>query len=220
MSLSFNPHLSQHVHQQPKLHVLCLQYNMLCGVCENAFREDCENIDEAVNHLLLSPPKPAAHTAPCSPFYKASHHTLPQLKQYASDGCHLCILLWTAALSKVHNVCNDTLRTACDVHGYPVTSRSIEPIFGARQSPRRLLVKYKYQMILVDVKNYVQPLKRHFRLLWSEGTLFSLVVEQHATFETVIAINISLCWMSNYVLIFQLFYMDPFILTNGLHNGS
>jgi len=173
----FQPHPSsvQHIHQQPNPHELYLQYSMFCGVCENAFREDSEN-DESVNHLLFSPSKPAAHTASCSPFYKASHHTLPQLKQSASDGCHLCILLWAAAPSKVHNLCNELLGNDCHAQWLPCYITVDRAIFSKRQSPRRLLVEYKYQMVLVDPENYVQPLKRHFRLLWSEGTFFSLIV--------------------------------------------
>ena len=144
---------------------------MLCGVCENAFREDSEN-DESVNHLLFSPSKPAAHTASCSPFYKASHHTLPQLKQSASDGCHLCYLLLAAAPSRVHNLYNELLGNDCHAQWLPCYITVDRAIFSKRQSPRRLLVEYKYQMVLVDPENYVQPLKRHFRLLWSEGTFF------------------------------------------------
>lgn len=146
---------------------------MLCGVCENAFRENSEIVDETVNHLLFSPPKPAGHRAPCSPFYKASHHSLPQLKQSASNGCHLCILLWVAAPSEVHNLFNEILRNDCNAQWLPCYITVDRAIFGARQSPRRLLIEYKYQVILVDPEHYVQPFKRHFRLLWGEGTLFS-----------------------------------------------
>lgn len=153
----------------------------VCSLCEDAFRETSENVNESINHLLFSPPKPAPHPAPCSPFYKASHHSLPQLKQSASDGCHLCTLLWAAAPSKVHSLYDEILRTDSHAQWLPCYITVDRAIFKTHQNPKRLLVEYKYQMALVDPKNYMQPLKRHFRLLWNEGILFSLVFEQCAT---------------------------------------
>jgi hypothetical protein len=141
---------------------------MLCDFCEEAFRENSEDDDELVNHLLFSQPRRTVTSS--SPFYKASHHSLPKLKQSASDGCQLCILLWSAAPSKVHDIMDEILRNSHQAHWLPCYITADQAIFEARQSSRRLLIEYKYQMVSTEPKDYVQPFKRHFRLLSSEGT--------------------------------------------------
>jgi hypothetical protein len=138
---------------------------MLCDFCLKAFRESSENDYDPV---LFSQPRPTV-TSP-SPFYKASHHSLPGLKQSASDGCQLCMLLWSAAPSKVHHVMDKILRDSQHAHWLPCYITADRAIFDARQSSRKILIEYKYELILTEPKNYVQPFKRHFRLLWSEGT--------------------------------------------------
>jgi hypothetical protein len=138
---------------------------MLCDLCEKAFQESSESDSSPA---LFSQPRPTV-TSP-SPFYKVSHHSLPRLKQSASDGCQLCTLLWLAAPSQVHDVMDKILRNGQHPRWLPCYITADRAIFDARQSSRRILIEYKYELIVTEPKDYVQPFKRHFRLLWSEGT--------------------------------------------------
>jgi hypothetical protein len=137
---------------------------MLCDLCEKAFRESAENDSLPA---LFSQRRPAVTP---SPFYKVSHHSLPQLKQSASDGCQLCTLLWLAAPSQVHDVMDKLLHGGQSPRWLPCYITSDRAIFDAPQSSRKILIEYKYELVVTEPKDYVQPFKRHFRLLWSEGT--------------------------------------------------
>jgi len=143
--------------------------SMLCNVCENAFREDSEVVDESVNHLLpFSLPRPRYQTAThSSPFFKATHHCLPRLIQSASDGCRLCTFLWEAA-----RLWDEALQNDRPAHWLPCYIIVDRAVFSTPQCAKKLLVEFKYQLGITDPNNYVQPIKRHFRLLWSEGICF------------------------------------------------
>src|ERR1700761_4019779 len=159
---------------------------MLCSACAKAFQEHDDAVDKlgiyrvpsGPGQELCSPPP-----IPSSPFYRAIHHSLPRLKQSASDGCRLCILLWAAAPPKVHAFWDEILRDDRPAHWLPSFITIDRAIFSLRQCSRKLLVEYKYQVGLTDPHDHVKPLKRHFRLLWSEGICLSAVIEKSAAFE-------------------------------------
>lgn len=147
---------------------------MLCGVCHNAFREDVGE-DETKPPLLRCDTLLETQKAPSSPFYKAVHHSLPGLKQSASSGCSLCILLWSSAPSEVQNFCEKILRSGRHVHWLPCHFTVDRSVFRTQSSPKRLLVEYKYHTVHRSPENYVQPLKRHFRLLSRQGDYSQLI---------------------------------------------
>jgi hypothetical protein len=153
-------------------HLNYRQYSMLCSICKKAFREDSES----------NQPEQATQTAFLSPFYRASHHRLPYLKQSADDGCPLCFFLWSAAPSEVHDLLDDILSNEDLSQWLPCYFTIDRAIFRRRQRPRRPLIEYKYQTILTDPRDYVQPLKRHFRLLWSEGIISHLLLSDMLLF--------------------------------------
>ena len=136
---------------------------MLCEACNHAFREHREDVQPVPQTIL-------ARKAPRSPFYKASHHSLPSLKQCASDGCRLCTLFWEAAPLEVRELCNQILASASYSRWLPCHITVDRAIFGSRKGPGRYLVEYKYNMTEKHPRDYVQPVKQHFRLLPSEGT--------------------------------------------------
>jgi hypothetical protein len=138
---------------------------MLCDLCERAFQER----SEADNEPALSN-QPRSTRTPPSPFYKVSHHSLPRLRQSASGECQLCTLLWSAAPLQVHDVVDKILRDRQGAQWLPCGITADRAIFDARQSSRRMLIEYKYELIITEPRDYVQPFKRHFRLIWDEGT--------------------------------------------------
>jgi hypothetical protein len=138
---------------------------MLCGLCQRTFQERSEVDDEAA---LFNQARPTP--TPPSPFYKVSHHSLPRLKQSASGECQLCTLLWSAAPLQVHHIVDKILRDGQRAEWLPCGITVDRAIFDARQSSRRMLIEYKYELIITEPKDFVQPFKRHFRLLWDEGT--------------------------------------------------
>ena len=82
----------------------------------------------------------------------------------------LKLLLWLAAPSQVHDVMDKLLHGGQSPRWLPCYITSDRAIFDAPQSSRKILIEYKYELVVTEPKDYVQPFKRHFRLLWSEGT--------------------------------------------------
>ncbi|OAL32870.1 hypothetical protein AYO20_07661 [Fonsecaea nubica] len=168
---------------------------MLCSACINVFREQddtntntntvntIDTIDRGRQNEYLAPgnrrdarsvsvsasrsPSPS----PESPFYKATHHNLPRLKKSALDGCHLCVLLWAAAPPKVHAFWDEILRDDRPAHWMPcffTVDRAVFSPPAPRPSSKRILVEYKYFLGLTRPDEHAKPVRRHFRLLWSE----------------------------------------------------
>ncbi|OAP59106.1 hypothetical protein AYL99_06404 [Fonsecaea erecta] len=134
---------------------------LLCSACANVFCEQEEEDDDDKG------------PAPESPFYKANHHSLPRLKKSASDGCPLCMLLWAAAPPKVHAFWDEILRDDRPAHWLPCFFTVNRAIFATATHPcdtkkPKLLVEYKYQLGLTNPHEHLKPIRRHFRLLWSQ----------------------------------------------------
>lgn len=145
---------------------------MLCDVCQDAFVELSQVGEDESLRSNSSSGEPLTRVF-SSPFYKASHHSLPRLKHSASNGCQLCYLLWTAAPLEVHEFLEEYLQNERLAHWLPGYLTINRAIFDQDQKSRKLMMEYKYQTIVVGHDGYVPPFKKHFRLLSYTGTLLS-----------------------------------------------
>lgn len=135
---------------------------MLCEVCQDAFVELSQLPED--RQVKSSSDEPLTRVF-SSPFYKATHHNLPRLKHSASNGCQLCYLLWTAAPLEIHQFLDEYLENERPAHWLPGYLTLNRAIFEPDQKSKKLVMEYKYQTIVVGHDDYVQPLKKHFRLL-------------------------------------------------------
>jgi len=140
---------------------------MLCDACQDAFVEQSQAGEDSTTSPISGEPLTRVFS---SPFYKATHHSLPRLKHSALNGCQLCHLLWRTAPSEIHKFLDEYLQNELPAHWLPCYLTLNRAIFKDGQKPRRLMMEYKYQTIVVNHDDYVQPLKKHFRLLSCEGT--------------------------------------------------
>lgn len=132
---------------------------MLCQTCLRAFREDSQDIDASDD---ASPVEGYRQSAIPSPFVRATHHTLPQLKQSAEEGCQLCAFLWEAAPLDARLQFDELLGLGSFIEWlqcYFTIDRSIFTI-----APGGCLVEYKYLTIEQPAKSYVVPFKKQLRL--------------------------------------------------------
>lgn len=79
------------------------------------------------------------------------------------------MLLWSTAPLQVHDIVDKILRDGQRAEWLSCGITADRAIFDARQSSRRIMIEYKYELTITEPKDYVQPFKRHFRLLWDEG---------------------------------------------------
>ncbi|KAK5047354.1 hypothetical protein LTR84_006877 [Exophiala bonariae] len=135
---------------------------MLCEVCQDAFVELSQVGEDPISRTTSGESLTRVFS---SPFYKATHHSLPRLKQSASTGCQLCYLLWTAAPLEIHQFLDEYLQNERPAHWLPGYLTLNRAIFDQDHKARKLMMEYKYQTIVVDNDDYVQPFKKHFRLL-------------------------------------------------------
>ncbi|KEF58826.1 uncharacterized protein A1O9_03669 [Exophiala aquamarina CBS 119918] len=140
---------------------------MLCNVCQDAFVELNQLGEDSNTNPTSGEPLTRIFS---SPFYKASHHSLPRLKYSALNGCQLCHLLWMAAPLEIHRFLDEYLQNGLPAHWLPCYLTLNRAIFKDDLKPRRLMMEYKYQTVVVNHEDYVQPFKKHFRLLSCEET--------------------------------------------------
>jgi hypothetical protein len=149
---------------------------MLCTVCLKAFREDSETPTSATSStdLSLSPTISRRDTSSsssptaASPFFKATHHTLFQLRDSAKEGCRLCTLLWNKAPGSARDLVDEVQQNSRREVWLPCHFTVDRAIFRGEES-RKILFEYKYETVDVPPADYVLPPKQHLRLLRSEG---------------------------------------------------